>query len=118
MEKKKKNTIGAVVEKIGAPLDPIAQLHDPNNTDNIVLYNEKDQPVEFIQIAIIPYKKKEYAILQPAKPMKGVGDDQAIVFEVVKGKKGSEGSLHIVSDDEIIDACFVEYNKLRDKAEK
>jgi hypothetical protein len=66
--------------------NPIERIYDDKDTGNIVLYNEKNQPVEFIQIAVITYKKKDYVILQPAVHWDGLDDDQAIVFEIHKGK--------------------------------
>ena len=44
-------------------VNAIDALFDENNTDNIVLYNEKEEPVEFEQIAIIPIEENVYAIL-------------------------------------------------------
>ena len=54
-------------------LNPIEQILDENNIDNIVLYNENDEPFEFEQIAIIPLEDGEkqslYAILLPVTPL-------------------------------------------------
>ena len=44
-------------------LSPIDMLLDENNTENIKLYNEENQEVEFEQIALIPIEDKTYAIL-------------------------------------------------------
>lgn len=35
-------------------MNPIDQIFDENNNDNIILYNENDEPMEFMQIAVIP----------------------------------------------------------------
>ena len=34
------------------------KLYDENNNDNVILYNEQGDPVEFEQIAIIPYNEQ------------------------------------------------------------
>jgi hypothetical protein len=101
--------------------NPIERIYDDKDTGNIVLYNEKNQPVEFIQIAVITYKKKDYVILQPAVHWDGLDDDQAIVFEIHKGKgkrKREDDELRIVADDDVIDAIFVIYNQLYDEEMK
>ena len=41
-------------------LSPIDMLLDENNTDNIKLYNEDNQEVEFEQIALVPIEEKTY----------------------------------------------------------
>ena len=65
-------------------LNPIEQILDENNVDNIVLYNEKDEPFEFEQIAIIPLengdKQDLYSILLPVTPLAGISEDEAVVF--------------------------------------
>ena len=79
-------------------LSPIDMLFDENNTENIKLYNEENQEVEFEQIALVPIDDKTYAILKPAKPMEGVADD--------------EDCLVIVDDDAVVDQVFEEYYKM------
>ena len=71
-------------EEVREEKNPIDCLFDESNTDPIVLYNEKGEPVEFDQIAIIPIEEKAYAILKPLKEMEGIGEDEALVFEVVE----------------------------------
>ena len=60
--------------------NPILKLLDPENNDAITLYDENEKPVEFEQIALIPYNEKLYAILKPVAKMDGVAEDEAIVF--------------------------------------
>ncbi|MBR4124417.1 MAG: DUF1292 domain-containing protein [Clostridia bacterium] len=89
-------------------------LFDANNNANITLYNEKDEPVEFEQIAIIPLNDRVYAILKPTADVEGVADDEAFVFEVVEDEENGD-SLRLVEDDKVIDAVFADYNKLLDE---
>lgn len=91
--------------------NPILQLLDPENSDPIVLYDENEKPVEFEQIALIPYNEKLYAILKPVNKMDGVADDEAIVFSFEEDD--NEDQLLVVEEsDAIIDEVFAIYNKL------
>ena len=88
-------------------ISPIDKLLDDDNTDNIVLYNEENQEVEFEQIAVVPYGEKTYAILRPVAEVPGIADDEALVFVI--DEVDSEDCLLIVEDDSIVDAVFKEY---------
>lgn len=100
-------------------LSPIDCLFDEDNTDPIKLFNEKGEQVEFEQIALIPLEDNEdkiYAILKPVEAMEGVGEDEALVFEIVESEDDEEEEyLNLVSDLDIIDKVFDVYNKLMDE---
>ena len=91
-------------------LSPIDMLLDENNTENIKLYNEENQEVEFEQIALVPIEDKTYAILKPVNVMEGIADDEALVFVI--DEIDDEDCLVIVEDDNIIDQVFEEYYKM------
>ena len=91
-------------------LSPIDMLFDENNTENIKLYNEENQEVEFEQIALVPIEEKTYAILKPVKQMDGIADDEALVFVI--DEIDDEDCLVIVDEDPIIDKVFEEYYKM------
>ena len=99
-------------------LNPIEQILDENNIDNIVLYNEKDEPFEFEQIAIIPLEdgenQKLYAILLPVTPLAGISEDEAVVFEVNE----KQNVIRVCEDEAIIDQVLTEYEKLLDEGDK
>ena len=90
-------------------INPIDALFDEENDDLIVLYNEREEPMPFEQIAVVPLPGAVYAILKPAEPMEGVGEDEAFVFLV---ETGEEESLTLVDDDDVIDQVFNIYNAL------
>ena len=91
--------------------NPIDCLFDEDNNDPIVLFNEKGEKVEFEQIAIIPVEERIFAILKPTENMEGIGEDEALVFEVVEPENEDEEEyLNLVSDIEIIDKVFDVYN--------
>jgi len=112
MKKENKKEINEEVE-----VNPIDQILDENNIDNIVLYNEKNEPFEFEQIAVIPLDEGEtqklYAILLPVTPLPGIEENEAVVFELVE----EDGSIRVCEDDKIIDKVLVEYEKLLDEQE-
>ena len=93
-------------------VNPIEQILDENNIDNIVLYNEKDEAFEFEQIAIIPLGEEDkqalYAILLPVTPLAGIAEDEAVVFEVNE----KENTIRVCEDESVIDQVLEEYEKL------
>jgi len=94
----------------------IEKLFDENNNDNIILYNEKGEPTEFEQAALIPYEHKMYAILSLAKPNNDIGDDEGLVF-AIEADENEKYSLVLVTDEEIINAVFDIYESLLDEYE-
>ena len=91
-------------------LSPIDMLLDENNTDNIKLFNEDNQEVEFEQIALVPFEEKTYAILKPVNVIDGIGEDEALVFVIEE--IDDEECLVIVEDDIIIDKVFEDYYQM------
>ncbi len=101
--------------------NPIDCLFDENDNSPISLFNEKGEEVKFEQIAIIPIEEQIYAILKPMEEMEGIGEDEALVFEIVEGNEddSEDGGdfLNLVSDIDVIDKVFDVYNKLMDEEE-
>ena len=95
-------------------INPVDALLDPNNSDNIVLYNDQDEPIEFEQIAVIPGGERTFVILQPVEKFEGLGEDEAFAFEIVEDEDGNT-SLQLVEDDDLIDWIFNEYKDLYKK---
>lgn len=91
--------------------DPIEAILDPQNTENIKLYDENDKATEFEQIALIPLNNSVYVLLKPVDKMEGVADDEAVVFELVDDAENGD-TLHVVMEDETIDLVFNEYKKM------
>jgi len=93
-------------------INPLDQILDENNLDNIILYNDKNEPFEFEQIAVIPLENGEtqklYAILLPVTPLPGIEEDEAVTFELNE----EEGTVAVCEDDAIIDKVLEEYEKL------
>lgn len=102
-------------EEVKEEVSPIDCLFDENNTDPIVLYNEKGEPVDFEQVALVPLDERIFVILKPIKPMEGIGEDEALVFEVLENED-EEDFLALVVEVDIIDRVFKVYDGLVDGA--
>lgn len=91
--------------------------HMINDDDDVItLVADNGEEIDFVEVAGIAYRGNFYAVLQPVKLIDGMEEDEALVFKVTRGKD-SEDKFEIELDDAVIDAVFVEYNKLLDEAE-
>ncbi|MDE5765712.1 MAG: DUF1292 domain-containing protein [Clostridia bacterium] len=88
-----------------------------DDDDVITLTSKNGEEIDFVEIAGIHYRGNFYAILQPIELLEGMEDDEALVFKVSRNA-GGEDNFEVELNDDIIDAVFVEYNKLLDEAEK
>lgn len=90
----------------------VDMLLDPDNESPISLVNDNGMEILFDQIAVIPYKEKLYAILKPITKIDGVGDDEALVFEI----NIDEDMLFVIYDFDLCDKIFdVYYDLLKDQ---
>ena len=94
--------------------NPIDAILDPKDNGPVTLYDAHDNGIEFEQICLIPIKKQIYCILRPVEKMKGLADDEALVFQIHSGED-REDSLILITNQKIIDAVFNEYYKLLEK---
>lgn len=86
------------------------------NEDGIItLQSANGEFIDFTAIAVIIYKGRQYAIMQPTELIEGMDDDEALVFKVTVGQDGAS-SFEIELNDQVIDAVFDEYNRLYDQA--
>ena len=92
-------------------MNQIEKILDENNEDNIILYDDENNAVEFEQLAVIPMDDSVYVLLAPVTPMEGVGEDEAVVFVIEEDEDG-EALLSLVIEDDVIDAVFGEYEAL------
>ena len=94
--------------------NPVEQILDENNIENIVLYDAQEKPIEFEQIAVIPLDNdKLYAILIPVTPMQGVEEGEGVLFEIDE----EANDLSVVNDAKIIDQVLEKYQKLVEEGE-
>ena len=96
--------------------NPVEQILDEKNNDNIILYDDENKPIEFEQIAVIPLERTNglYAILIPLTPMQGVNEGEGVLFEIDE----ENGDLSVVNDDSIIDEVLTIYQKLIEDGDK
>ncbi|MCL2540741.1 MAG: DUF1292 domain-containing protein [Firmicutes bacterium] len=106
-----------MAEKKATETNSIVRLLDPNDAENVILYDEEDNAVEFEQVALIPQGDKRYIILKPVEFMEGVADDEAIAFVVQQDDEGDE-VLVVVEEEPVIDEVFAAYHKLLEEDEK
>lgn len=85
-------------------------LFDEENTDNIFLDDKDGNELELEQVAVVDIGEKYYAILHPVSAIEGVGEDEALVFEIDEEKD----CLKLVSDDDTIEKAFDIYYELID----
>ncbi len=90
--------------------NPVKQILDEKNNENIILFDDENRPIEFEQVAVIPLDENEklYAILIPITKMQGVNDGEGVLFEIDEDKQ----DLKIVNDEDIIDKVLTIYEKL------
>lgn len=91
-------------------VSPIDMLFDENNKDNIVLYDDQNNEVEFEQIALIPVEEKIYAILRPLGGEEPLAEDEALVFAIEEVE--DEDVLIPEENEEVVDAVFNKYYEL------
>lgn len=100
-------------------VNPIEQILDENNTDNVILYDPDQKPIEFEQIAVIPLEDENsgeqtlYTIMIPITPMQGVGEGEGVLFKIDQQKR----DLDIVRDEAVIDHVLEVYERLIEEGE-
>lgn len=91
--------------------NPIDSILDPNDNGPVTLYDDNDNGIEFKQICLVPIKKQIYCILKPVKPLEGLDENEALVFQIYTDKE-REDTLLLITDQKIIDDVFEVYDKL------
>lgn len=98
-------------------INPIEALLDPQNDKNIKLFDENDKETEFEQIALIPLNNSVYAILKPVEKVEGIGEDEAVVFELVDDEENGD-TLQLVMEEDVVNQVFEEYKKMVEAEEQ
>lgn len=95
--------------------NPIKQLLDENNNDNIILFDDDGNKIEFEQVALIPLDSTNvtYAILIPITPMQGVADGEGVLFAIDEENE----QLEVINDEKIIDQVLTIYQQLIEEGE-
>lgn len=78
--------------------------------DNIItLYDDQDQPIEFYEIASVEYEERFYELLQPAAPIEGIDEDEAVIFEYTVNDDETEKVFKPIDDEELLEKVFELY---------
>ena len=102
------------VDKEISQFDILDVILDENNTEPIILEDDKGNRLSFEQVAVIPYNEKVYVILKPIDKIENIADDEAIVFFVDETVKPS--MLRVEPDEAIAVKIFDEYYDLVEEA--
>lgn len=96
--------------------DPINQILEEENLENIIMYDDDNNPIEFEQVAVIPLDNDPllYAILIPVTPMEGVNEGEGVVFSIDELKH----DIQVVNNEKTIDAVLDVYQKLIEDGDK
>lgn len=86
----------------------VSILLDENNEEPIVLTSDTGRTIKYDQVAVIPMEGKLYAILKPLDRIKGISDDQAILFYVDE----NNDRLEIVQDMSVLEKVYKIYMNL------
>ena len=89
-------------------------LFDEESNQNIILYGDNGEEIEFEQVATICLEENGtvYCLLHPVKPMDGMEEDAAIVMELSEDIDTGDDILLMVDNEEILDKVWEEYYKL------
>lgn len=95
--------------------DPINQILEENNLENIIMFDDENKPIEFEQVAVIPLDNDDllYAILIPITPMQGVNAGEGVVFAIDEAKH----DIQVVNDENKIDEVLSVYQKLIEESD-
>ena len=85
----------------------LARLMDGQNDENIILFDDAGDGIEFEQIAIIPHKGTTYVLLRPMD----ADEDSAAVFKI---EATDEDSIHPVEDEKLATKILEIYNETAD----
>jgi len=85
--------------------------------DIITLTSEDGEQIDFYHEATIEYEGNWYVFLHPVEEMKEIGEDEVVIFKLVKGEEGDD-ALEPVEDEALLDKVYDEYVKMVDSYEE
>lgn len=85
--------------------------------DIITLTSEDGEQIDFYHEATLEFEGQWFVFLHPVKEMPEIGEDEIIIFKLVKSEEG-EDALEPIEDEELLDKVYEEYVKLIDSYEE
>ncbi|MBQ9685352.1 MAG: DUF1292 domain-containing protein [Oscillospiraceae bacterium] len=76
--------------------------------DILTLYSADGQEMRFERVAAVRLEGREYAVLSPLERPAGMGENQALVFEIRPCEDG-RAALSIVTEQSVIESVFNVY---------
>lgn len=100
--------------------DLIDVLMDEKNKENIILYDENNNEVEFEQVAVIPLNNQIYVILKDLTHPERSEDGEEDVVDIFSIEEDEEGESVLIAleDEKIAEEVLNAYFKLADEADK
>ncbi len=75
----------------------------------ITLYDDKEKPVNFTQVACVEYEGNLFVLLQPAEKLEGIAEDEVVIFKLEEGK---DNDMFVpVDSEETLNRVFEQYLK-------
>ena len=91
--------------------DILDVLLNQENTQNIIMFNNEGEQVEFMQICVVPNGEDLYCILKPTSEIENIASNEAVVFKVVQNPN-EEAYLVPEASQEKSEKIFSEYERL------
>lgn len=86
--------------------------------DIITLTSEEGEQIDFYHEATIEFEGQWYVFLHPVQEMAEIGEDEVVIFRLVKSEVDEEDSLEPIEDEELLDRVYDEYVKLIDSEDE
>lgn len=84
--------------------------------DIITLTSDDGEQLDFYHEATIEYEDDWYVFLNPVKEMEEIGEDEVVIFKLVKSEEG-EDSLEPIEDEDLLDKVYEKYVAMIDSYE-
>ena len=78
--------------------------------ENVTLYDDNNEPVDFYEVACVEYKDDYYALLEPVEEMEGLEDGDVLIFKLEEQEDGTDLFVP-VEDEALLNEVFDEYMK-------
>ena len=75
----------------------------------ITLFDDKENPIEFFEVASVEYEQKFYSILQPVEVVDGIEEDEAVIFEYETNGDSEDKLFKPVFDETLLENIFSLY---------
>ena len=91
--------------------EPVGQNVEIFEEDRIItLNNDKNESVDFFEVACVEHEGEFYSLLQPVELVEGIADDEVLIFKLTEDPDNEDTDLFSpVDNEDILDAVFEDY---------